>query len=341
MSASIGIAFSGNHCETAEEIVRNADIAMYRAKARGKAQYVVFDESMHTLAATRLRMEIDLRQAASRQELLLFYQPIISLRTGKITSFEALLRWKHPEHGVVSPHEFIPIAEETKLIIPLGLWVIRTAAKQLKQWQKEFWMNPPLTISVNLSCRQFLQPDLVLQVERALLETGLDPACLKMEITESAIMEHVESAASTLKKLKTLGVKLAMDDFGTGYSSLSYLHEFPFDTLKIDRSFISRIGVRGENTEIVRTIVSLANGLGLDVVAEGIESEIQFLQLRNITGCHYGQGYLFSHPLDGAAAGELLTQSPSWTNSIPKRHAIPWKSKLHRADTPANLDIPN
>jgi diguanylate cyclase (GGDEF)-like protein/PAS domain S-box-containing protein len=311
MAASIGIAASGPSCESAEEIVRNADIAMYRAKASGKARYVTFDESMHTIAANRLRMEMDLRQAAPRDELELYFQPIVSLQTGKITSFEALIRWHHPEHGFICPADFIPLAEETKLIIPIGLWVIRTVAQQLKDWKKQYWMSPPLSISVNLSCRQFLQPDLVYQVERVLLETGLDPRCLKMEITESAIMEQVESASSALSKLKALGVQLAMDDFGTGYSSLSYLHEFPFDTLKIDRSFISRIGVGGENTEIVRTIVALANGLGLDVVAEGVESESQLAHLREI-GCHYGQGYLFSRPLDPEAAGNLLMSSPSW-----------------------------
>ncbi len=311
MAASIGIALSGPGCDNAEEIVRNADIAMYRAKSQGKAGYVIFDESMHTLAASRLRMEIDLRQASIREELRLYFQPIVSFRTGRITSFEALLRWQHPDRGLVAPDDFIPLAEETKLIIPIGLWVIQSAAEQLKAWQKTYWMSPPLSISVNLSCRQFLQPDLVYQIERVLLETGLDPNCLKMEITESAIMEHVESASTALTKIKQLGVKLAMDDFGKGYSSLSYLHEFPFDTLKIDRSFISRIGVGGENTEIVRTIVSLANGLGLDVVGEGVETESQSAQLRKL-GCQYGQGYLFSRPLRAEAAGELLTKSPWW-----------------------------
>ena len=183
-------------------------------------------------------------------------------RTGKVRSFEALLRWYHPDRGMVCPDDFIALAEETKLILPMGLWVIRTAADQLRKWQTQFEMNPPLSISVNLSCRQFLQPDLVYQVERALLETGLDPRCLNMEITESAIMEQVESATSALSKLKSLGIKLAMDDFGKGYSSLSYLHQFPFDTLKIDRSFIAGIGHAGENTEIVRTIISLGKGSG-------------------------------------------------------------------------------
>jgi len=310
-TASIGIALSEPGYDRAEEIVRNADIAMYKAKAGGKAAYVVFDEAMHATAVTRLRMETDLRQASLRGEFQIYYQPIVSLRTGKVTSFEALLRWNHPERGIVPPDDFIPLAEETKLILPIGLWVVRTAAEQLRTWQTEFWMNPPLAISVNLSCRQFFQPDLVYQVERALLETGLAPGCLKMEITESAIMEQVESASSALTRLKSLGIKLAMDDFGKGYSSLSYLHQFPFDTLKIDRSFISRIGPAGENTEIVRTIISLARGLGLDVVAEGVETADQLNHLRDL-GCHYGQGYLFSRPLTADAAAALLADPPHW-----------------------------
>jgi len=314
VSASIGVAMSGASDDTAEEIVRNADIAMYRAKSRGKAGFVVFDEAMHANAVNRLWMESDLRQASKRGEFRLHYQPIVSLRTGKVRSFEALLRWYHPDRGLVCPDDFIALAEETKLILPMGLWVIRTAADQLRKWQGQFGMNPPLSISVNLSCRQFLQPDLVYQVQRALLDTGLDPRCLNMEITESAIMEQVELASSALSKLKSLGIKLAMDDFGKGYSSLSYLHQFPFDTLKIDRSFIACIGDAGENTEIVRTIISLAKGLGLDVVAEGVETESQLFQLKDL-GCHFGQGYFFSRPLSAEAAGALLSDPPHWFES--------------------------
>jgi diguanylate cyclase (GGDEF)-like protein/PAS domain S-box-containing protein len=311
VSASIGVALSGASEFTADEFVRNADIAMYRAKSLGKAGYVVFDDAMHASAVSRLRMETDLRQATKRGEFRLYYQPIVSLRTGKVRSFESLLRWYHPERGLVCPDDFIALAEETKLILPMGLWVVRTAAEQLRKWQEQFLTNPPLTISVNLSCRQFFQPDLVYQVQRALLDTGLDPRFLTMEITESAIMEQVESASSALSKLKSLGVKLSMDDFGKGYSSLSYLHQFPFDTLKIDRSFISSIGESGEHTEIVRTIVALAKTLKLDVVAEGVETESQLLQLRNL-GCHFGQGYYFSRPMNAEAAGVLLNDPPRW-----------------------------
>jgi EAL domain-containing protein (putative c-di-GMP-specific phosphodiesterase class I) len=283
---------------------------------------------MHADAVSRLRLESDLRQATKRGDFQLHYQPIVSLRTGKVRSFESLLRWYHPERGLVCPDDFIALAEETKLILPMGLWVIRTAADQLRKWQEEFGTNPPLSISVNLSCRQFLQPDLVYQVERALLDTGLDPRCLNMEITESAIMDQVESALSALSNLKLLGIKLSMDDFGKGYSSLSYLHQFPFDTLKIDRSFISGIGESGEHTEIVRTIISLAKGLGLDVVAEGVETESQLVQLRNL-GCQFGQGYFFSRPLSAESAGALLRDQPRWFE--PSTRDVPMKLAAHGA----------
>jgi len=321
VSASIGIDLSGPNDDSAEDVVRNADIAMYQAKARGKAVYVVFDEMMHAQAVTRLRMETDLRQAMTRGELRLHYQPIVSLRTGRVTSFEALLRWYHPEQGLIAPDDFIPLAEETKMILPIGLWVVRTAAEQLRKWQEQFRMNPPLAMSVNLSCRQFFQSDLVYQVERALLEAGVDPRCLKMEITESAFMEQVESASSALSRLKMLGVKLALDDFGKGYSSLSYLHQFPFDTLKIDRSFVSRIGDGGENIEIVRTILSLAKGLGMDVVAEGVETPSQLVQLRDL-GCQFGQGFHFSRPLSAEAAGMLLGEKPRKVVSESPNHPV-------------------
>ena len=314
VTTSIGIALSGENEDNAEGVVRNADIALYKAKADGKSAYVVFDAAMHANAVNRLRMETDLRLAASRGELKLHYQPIVSLRTGKIVGFEALLRWYHPELGIVPPDDFIPLAEETKLILPIGMWAVRTAAEQLNKWNSMDRMSLPLTINVNLSCRQFFQADLAYQIERVLFETEIDPRCLKIEITESAIMEHVESASATLTRLKALGVKLAMDDFGKGYSSLSYLHQFPFDTLKIDRSFVSRIGGNGENTEIIRTIVALASGLGLDVVAEGVETSSQLTQLREI-GCQFGQGYLFSRPLSGDDANALLMSPPCWFDS--------------------------
>jgi diguanylate cyclase (GGDEF)-like protein/PAS domain S-box-containing protein len=314
VTASMGIALSRPNDDSAEELVRNADIAMYQAKSRGKAGSVIFDEAMHQSAVIRLRMETELRQATMREELLLHYQPIVCLQTGKVTSFEALLRWYHPERGFIPPDDFIPLAEETKLIMPIGLWVVKTAAAQLRKWQSQFRMKPPLGISVNLSCRQFFQPDLVYQFERVLAETGIDPRCLKLEITETALMEQVDSASSVLTRLKSLGLKLALDDFGKGYSSLSYLHHFPFDTLKIDRSFISRIGSGGENTEILRTIIALAKGLELSVVAEGVETAGQLARLRDL-GCQFGQGYLFSRPLCAEAASALLIREPRWYES--------------------------
>ena len=310
-TASIGITMSGPNYDSAEVLLRDADIAMYQAKARGKADFVVFDEAMHTNAVTRMKLEADLRQAVLRQEFRLVYQPIISLLTGKVSGFEALIRWDHAERGIVYPDEFIPLAEETKLILPMGLWVLREAAEQLKRWQETRPIHPPLSISVNLSCRQFFQPDLVYQIEHILLATGLDPRCLRLEITESAIMEQIETALAALAKLKALGIRLAIDDFGKGYSSLSYLHQFPCDVLKIDRSFIARMGAGGENTEIVRTIVSLAQSLGLDVVAEGVETLDQLAHLRDL-GCHHGQGYLFAKPLAPEAAWEFLTYTPQW-----------------------------
>jgi diguanylate cyclase (GGDEF)-like protein/PAS domain S-box-containing protein len=310
-TASIGIAFSGLSYDSADTLLRDADIAMYQAKSRGKARYVVFDDAMHTSARIRMKLEADLRQAALRREFELRFQPIVSLETGHIACFEALLRWNNPERGIVPPEVFIPVAEETMLILPLGLWVLRVAAEQLRRWQSTFWMSPPLMMSVNLSCRQFFQNDLVYQIERILMETGLDARCLRLEITESTIMEDVESALAALSRLKSLGIRLAIDDFGKGYSSLSYLHQFPCNVLKIDRSFISRMGPNRENTEIVRTIVALAEGLGLEVVAEGIETEYQLAHLRSV-GCQYGQGYLFSSPLTSEAAGELLASTTGW-----------------------------
>lgn len=310
-TASIGIALSGPEYDRSEDLVRDADIAMYRAKSQGRGGRVIFDKTMHTLAVKRMKLETDLRQADALRQYRLHYQPIVSLRTGRVTSFEALVRWQHPERGLVRPDDFIPVAEATGLILPMGLWVLREAAEQLRRWHAEFPTALPLSISVNLSCRQLSQADLIYQIERILLETGINACHLQMEITESVVMDHVESMLAELARLKALGVRLAMDDFGKGYSSLSYLHQFPFDTLKIDRSFISRIGSGGENTEIVKTIISLAHGLGLDVVAEGVESEHQSSHLREL-GCQYGQGYLFSRPLGAEAAGQLLLSQPCW-----------------------------
>jgi diguanylate cyclase (GGDEF)-like protein len=304
-SASIGLALSCTGYANPEDVLRDADTAMYRAKEGGKARHEVFDHTMHTRAVTMLRLENDLRRALERGELRVHYQPIMSLRSGELAGFEALVRWEHPDRGTVSPAEFIPLAEETGLIIPLGQWVLEEACRQLREWQGSSPSNRTLMVSVNLSGKQLSQPDVVERVQGVLRATGLDPRSLKLEITESVVMENAEEAAAVLTRLRALGVGLSIDDFGTGYSSLSYLHRFPVNTLKVDRSFVGRMASGDENLEIVRTVVTLAQNLGMKVVAEGIETSEQLSLLRALR-CDYGQGYFFSKPLPAVAATELL-----------------------------------
>jgi diguanylate cyclase (GGDEF)-like protein/PAS domain S-box-containing protein len=304
-TASIGIALSTTGYERAEDLLRDADTAMYRAKMMGKKRHVVFDKAMHDRAMELLQIETDLRRAITRKEFFLNYQPIISLTTGKVSSFEALVRWRHPERGLVMPSDFIPVAEETGLIIPLGQWVLNEACRQMREWQKIYRIDKGVTISVNLSSRQFSQSDLIDQISAALRESGLRPANLKLEITESMVMENFDTAIDMLTQLRGLGVGLSIDDFGTGYSSLSYLHRFPIDTLKIDRSFVTQMTDNTENAEIVRTIVTLARSLSMDVIAEGVESREQLRRLRDL-GCDYGQGYLFSKAVGESQALEIL-----------------------------------
>ena len=304
-TASIGIALSSPDYHRPEDILRDADTAMYRAKQLGKARYEVFDQAMHARAMERLGLERDMRRAVERRELFLQFQPIVSLSTGSLRGFEALVRWRHPERGVIPPAKFIPIAEETGLIIPIGKWVLGEACRQMSRWQKLSRPDGPLPMSVNLSGRQFLQPDLLEQVREVLRETGLDPRGLKLEITETVVMENIETATHTLEQLRALGVELSIDDFGTGYSSLSYLQRFPVSTLKIDRSFVSRMAESDGTAEIVRTITKLAQNLGMDVVAEGVETEGQRAQLSAFE-CEFGQGYYFSRPMDGEAAEAFL-----------------------------------
>lgn len=306
-SASIGIAVSATGYEHAEEILRDADTAMYRAKMLGKSRFELFDPAMREHAVARMTLETDLRRALERDEFLLYYQPIVSLDSGALIGFEALVRWQHPERGLVPPGEFIPVAEETGMILAIGNWVLTEACCQLKAWQSEFPQNPPLMISVNLSGKQFTQLDFIKGVSQTLRESGLDGHCLKLEITESLLMENVEVITAMLMQIKALGVRLGIDDFGTGYSSLSYLHRFPFDTLKVDRSFVSLVGPQGQNSEIVKTIVTLAHNLNFDVIAEGVETAEQLFQLRAF-GCELGQGYFFSRPVSAAKAADLLAQ---------------------------------
>ncbi|WP_416674656.1 EAL domain-containing protein [Egbenema bharatensis] len=302
-AASIGITFGSNHYTHPEELLRDADTAMYRAKEQGRGRYEIFDSRMHTYAVALLQTETDLRRALERQELQLHYQPIVSLRTQQVVSFETLLRWKHPKRGMISPAEFIPIAEDTGLIIPIGRWVLQEACQQMREWQQQF-PDQDLSVTVNLSSKQFT-PYLTEEISQILSKAELSSHCVKLEITESVLMENAELAITTLSKLQELGIHLAIDDFGTGYSSLSYLHRFPIDTLKIDRSFISKIDSDGEQLAIVRTIITLAWNLGMDVVAEGVETPKQLAQIRALH-CDYAQGYFFCKPVEAEAATQLI-----------------------------------
>ena len=305
-TASIGIALSSSGYDRAEDILRDADIAMYRAKENGKARYELFDHGMHARAVSRLQLESDLRHAIEQKEFCVYYQPIICLQTGRLSGFEALVRWNHPRRGIVSPADFIPVAEETGLIVPIGQWVLNEACAHVRQWQLNSPSHRSLSLSVNLSARQVAQPDLLERIKEALDASKLNPHCLKLEITESVVMENAEAAALMFKQLRSLGVQLSIDDFGTGYSSLSYLHRFPLNYLKIDRSFVMRLTTDNDNA-IVRTISTLARNLGMEVIAEGIETEEQHQQLKML-GCEYGQGYLFSRPVDNDGVAHLLAQ---------------------------------
>jgi diguanylate cyclase (GGDEF)-like protein/PAS domain S-box-containing protein len=303
-SASIGIAVGAREYDTPEAVLRDADTALYRAKALGKARYEVFDTEMRSRAVARLQLETDLRRAIERREFRLFYQPIVSLISGNVSGLEALLRWPHWDRGLVYPADFIPVAEETGLIVPMGEWALHEACRQLAEWQRTFDTAVPLTMAVNLSGRQFLQADLASRIERILAETGVAASSLKLEITESTIIENISQIVELLLQLKELGVKVAIDDFGTGYSSLSYLQRLPLDSLKVDRSFVSCMTRDG--MEIVRAIIGLAHNLGLDVVAEGVETQEQLAHLQSL-GCEFGQGHLFSAAVQAHEIPPLLT----------------------------------
>jgi diguanylate cyclase (GGDEF)-like protein len=313
-TASIGIAYSETGYERPEDILRDADTAMYRAKANGKARHEVFDVKMHTHALETLKLENDLRRAVENGEIIPFYQSIVSLETGRITGFEALARWRHPTRGLVSPADFIPLAEETGLIVPLGLKMLEDSCRQTYEWQQKFKL--PLTISVNLSGNQFKQKTVVQKVTDVLIKTNLMPKDLRLEITESVLMDNAAAAAQILRELKSIGVQLSIDDFGTGYSSLSYLHRFPFDILKIDRSFVSRMNTDKESRGIVKTIVALAQELEKSVIAEGVETENHKEMLTGMS-CPYAQGFLFSRPLEAAAAENLLQTDMAANKILP------------------------
>ncbi len=301
-TASIGIAMMDARYILAEELLRDADAAMYRAKEEGRARCQVFDREMHTTVMAQLRLEGDLCKAVERNELVLHYQPIVSVKDGSLVGFEALVRWNHPERGLVHPGEFIGLAEETGLIRPLGRWVMTEACRQLAEWTS---IRPDLSMSVNLSPFEFAQRDLVDEIEATIAQAQIDPRQLKLEITESAIMQRVAVVQPMLTRLRDRGISISLDDFGTGYSCLSYLHEFPVTTLKIDRSFVQRIGTENERPAILRGIVMLARNLDIEVIAEGVETEGQLAQLRHLE-CEHAQGFYFSHPLDAEAARKRL-----------------------------------
>ncbi|HEV8227330.1 MAG TPA: EAL domain-containing protein, partial [Methylomirabilota bacterium] len=295
VTASIGIALSSERLGTPEEVLRDADLAMYHAKAKGKARHEIFDGTMSAPALDRMDLEMDLRSAITNRDFRLHYQPILRLETGRIVEVEALIRWQHEKRGLLQPDAFIGLTEETGLIVPIGQWVLTEACRQARAWQIEFPRTPALGMSVNLSAKQFQNPKLVEEITDALTMSGLDPACLKLEITESVVMQDVPATLAKLHELKDLGIRLAIDDFGTGYSSLGYLKRFPVDTLKIDRSFVKGLSHEGGDSAIVRAVVTVAKSLNMDVTAEGIETDQQRLELKAL-GCDLGQGFLFARP---------------------------------------------
>jgi diguanylate cyclase (GGDEF)-like protein/PAS domain S-box-containing protein len=305
VTVSIGVAFGDASQEDKESLLRNADVAMYRAKSNGKGQHVLFDPSMHTDALARLELENDLRRALDNDELRVHYQPIVQMPAGHLVEVEALVRWQHPKRGLLSPAAFINVAEETGLIIPLGRWVLNEACRQAVEWETSSPLNPLRMLSVNLSPRQFQQLDLDREIAEILQRTGWCASRLKLEITEGVIMEDVDRTMTMLGKLKDLGVKLAVDDFGTGYSSLAYLKRLPLDVIKIDQSFVRGIGQNPEDTAIVQAIMSLAKSLNLSVTGEGIETADQAVRLKTM-GCDRGQGYFFAKPLDANSITTLL-----------------------------------
>ncbi len=306
INASIGVVVGTKEYDSPETLLRDADTAMYRAKELGKGRYQVFDQTMHDRALNILRLEHDLRLALERQEFLLHYQPIVSVTSGKVNELEAFLRWIHPEKGLMPSKEFIPIAEETGLIVPIGTWVLQEACRQLQMWKQQGLLESFVKISVNLSVKQFWQADLIAQIDRILAQTQLDSPNLNLEITERAILYNVEEATKILQQLRKRQIHLSIDDFGTGYSSLSNLHRFPVDALKIDISFIRNVGQNGQNGDMVEAIIQLAGNLGMTAIAEGVETAQQVKQLKSL-GCEFGQGYFFSKPLESNLVEKLFS----------------------------------
>ena len=311
INASIGIVIGNSDYEQPEYLLRDADTAMYRAKASGQADYRLFEPSMHNRAVTLLELETDLRIAIEQDEFVLFYQPIINLNTGKISSFEALIRWQHPKQELIFPDDFIPLAEETDLIILIGQKILSKACHQLSFWQQQGMIDESVTMSINLSVRQLTQPDLIEQIDAIGFQTGLNLKNLRLEITESSIMANAQATTTVLQELRERGIQVVIDDFGTGYSSLSHLHSLPVDSLKIDHSFVQSMNGNPESLGLTPLIINMAHTMNMSVVAEGIETAQQLAQLRALQ-CDFGQGYLFAHPLRAQGAIALIADAPFW-----------------------------
>ena len=307
LGASIGIALASTGDERPESLLRDADAAMYRAKERGKGRWELFDEDMRASALRRLELENALHRAVEREEFRLFFQPVFDIATGTCVGAEGLVRWQHPERGLIPPGEFITLSEETGLIVPIGGWVLNEACAQAAAWLEDRNVDAPFAVSVNLSARQLAQVDLVDRVREALEKHQLSPTALCLEITESVLMEDAEWAIGSIRALRNLGVKLSIDDFGTGYSSLGYLKRFPVDSVKIDRSFVDGLGTDPEDSAIVAAVVSLGHALGLEVVAEGVETEQQLDELRDL-GCESAQGFLFAPPQPAPDVEQMITR---------------------------------
>ena len=307
-SASIGIVISTCEYKNCGDILRDADIAMYRAKSEGKGRYVLFDQEMYEQTLRLTQLESELRHALEHQEFELYYQPIVLLENYQLSGFEALIRWKNPKRGFISPIEFIPLAEDTGLIVAIGDWVLKEACQQLKSWQNQFGEATNLKMSINLSSHQIQKADLIDKLDLVLAETGVNGNAIRLEITESTLMDQGELTIAKLSQLRARNIQLSIDDFGQGYSSLSYLHRFPINILKIDRAFVEQMTEGNEHIEIVRTITMLAHTLNMSVVAEGVETQHQVDILKSL-GCEFGQGYLFSHPLSAIAAEQTIAAS--------------------------------
>ncbi len=344
VTMSVGVALNTRRPIAPDELLRDADLAMYRAKGKGKNRYEVFDADTGAPAIHRLDLELDLRSAVARDEFRLHYQPVVQLETGRVTEFEALVRWQHKDRGLLAPEAFIGLTEETGLIISIGQWVLTEACRQARRWQEQRPSDPPLTIGINLSARQLQDPDLIGLVSRVLADSGLDPRSLKFEITESVVMQDAPSTLATLHTLRELGIRLAIDDFGTGYSSLGYLKRFPIDTLKIDRSFVEGIVTDPEDAAIVQAVISVAKSLGLSVTAEGIETEAQLRRLKEL-GCDRGQGFYFGQPLAAEIAFESIDRHPAMV-SLPTvlphvaEAALPAARVEARPPVPAPAPVP-